>query len=408
MLKNNLVWVGVGLSEMQQSFLEDNNGRIMPSALSSQNHLYHALSQHFSSAISMNAHRVPEYPKFKKVIIKGDLWNDGRSRNYSISYLNLPLLGRISKIISFILLYETKLSKNLRKDENTFVFYSMNSVFLIFALYLKLKFRNSKFVLVIPDHPMHMRDMDSRWILYLKNIDFKLIKIILPIFDKYICYTEKMGTSLDLCPEKVETYNGSISRNLISKISSRQKYEVGSKVIFLYSGSISKLYLLHHLVLAFQLCQSSHELWITGGGTDEHYIAKLADEASNIKYFGFVSFEELLELQAHASVFVNLRNPDDLHSSYSFPSKLFEFLSAGKPIISARMESIPAVYSPYIHYLDDVSVKAMVDCISEFDPATMGSRFLNSRRSIDFVSKVLSTEVVVPSLYKRVFANDKV
>ena len=62
------------------------------------------------------------------------------------------------------------------------------------------------------------------------------------------------------------------------------------------------------------------------------------------EYCGFVSRDELQRIHAQATVFVNPRPSEASENRMTFPSKLLEYLSYGKPVVSTWTEGLAPEY----------------------------------------------------------------
>lgn len=84
------------------------------------------------------------------------------------------------------------------------------------------------------------------------------------------------------------------------------------------------------------------EFWITGYGPDYDRIEKIVSSITetNVKFFGTLPYKEFTERIVSADILMNLQNPNYPDSTYNFPSKLLDFMSAGKVIISTDMSDL--------------------------------------------------------------------
>ena len=60
---------------------------------------------------------------------------------------------------------------------------------------------------------------------------------------------------------------------------------------------------------------------------------------------------------------ISTRDPSEPASKYCFPSKLFEYMVSGNPVLSTRIGGIPEEYEPYLIYMEDISVDGIRDAI---------------------------------------------
>ena len=89
-----------------------------------------------------------------------------------------------------------------------------------------------------------------------------------------------------------------------------------------------------------------------GGGEDLAQLQKLSASDERILVKLFATDEELAREVEGADFLLNARDPAWPGAAYSFPSKLFEYLRAGKPIISTRLGGIPPDYFTVLRPID--------------------------------------------------------
>lgn len=103
------------------------------------------------------------------------------------------------------------------------------------------------------------------------------------------------------------------------------------------------------------------ELHFYGTGALEEWLNNISKDYPNIKYNGCVKNEELIKLQKQASLLINPRPSTEEFCKYSFPSKTFEYMASGTPVLMTRLPGIPNEYFDYVYTIDNetppVSVK---------------------------------------------------
>ena len=72
-----------------------------------------------------------------------------------------------------------------------------------------------------------------------------------------------------------------------------------------------------------------------------------------IKYYGYVSNEEVIELEKKATLLCNVRNTNMEYTKYSCPSKVLEYLASGTPVYSTKLMGIPEEYKKYVFWCDE-------------------------------------------------------
>jgi len=119
------------------------------------------------------------------------------------------------------------------------------------------------------------------------------------------------------------------------------------KIVF-YSGVLNQYGGVDLLLEAFGLIKDpSTRLWICGKG-DNSKLRRMIRTDSRIKFFGCVPEEKLRELSRQAWVMINPRSIDVRDSLNNFPSKLLEYLSYGKPVVSTWTPGISPDYEPFL------------------------------------------------------------
>ena len=174
-------------------------------------------------------------------------------------------------------------------------------------------------------------------------------------FDGFILYAEKMAEYLAIPKGKWTLMEGSYDASE-QVIATEEK-----KKAIMYSGKLDEQYGIKLLLDAFMsIPDKDVELWLTGGGNAERYIKECAQQDSRIKFFGFLpSRQDVLKKQAEASLLVNMRLPSEQASGYCFPSKLFEYMATGTPVLSFDIAGIPREYLQYLLIVEKESTEAL-------------------------------------------------
>ena len=83
-----------------------------------------------------------------------------------------------------------------------------------------------------------------------------------------------------------------------------------------------------------------------------------------IKPFGFLpSRRDLLLKQKEAAMLISTRRSDEAASDYCFPSKIFEYMVSGNPVLSARIGGIPEEYFSYLVAMKSTSAEDIREAI---------------------------------------------
>ena len=312
---------------------------------------------------SINGSVLPPYPVYEDRKIDAVVWEHAAgSRDISVGYLNDKYINRVN--CKYAMLNEADVwsqERYMGGEVDIFV-YSMRSAPMATAVKLKKKIPKSRIFLIITDLPQFMDLGQSKLKSILKKIDWLEIKRLLPKFDGYILYTKTMAEYLGIEPKKWMLMEGSYaaSENKILSVPTKQK-------ALMYSGKLDKEYGIELLVNAFMGIQDKDmELWLTGGGNAVEFIKEKAEQDSRIKFYGFLpTREDVIALQQKAALLLNMRLPSEQASNYCFPSKLFEYMVTGVPVLIFKIGGIPDEYYQYLYLVENEDKDSLIQAIQD-------------------------------------------
>jgi glycosyltransferase involved in cell wall biosynthesis len=131
-----------------------------------------------------------------------------------------------------------------------------------------------------------------------------------------------------------------------------------------FAGALSEAAGVNLLLDAIPLVKDpTLEFWFSGRGTLEEKLKRQAASDSRIRFFGFVTEEEYRTMLQRAAVLVNPRPSRLLENHYNFPSKLMEYLAAGRPIISTATSDVAEHYGSDVVVLEDETSEGLARSI---------------------------------------------
>ena len=134
----------------------------------------------------------------------------------------------------------------------------------------------------------------------------------------------------------------------------------------MYAGTLQYEFGIRTLLQAFeQIEDPDYALWICGSGEAADEISALSRKDPRIRFFGFVPKAEVNALQRQATVLVNPRQNEGEYVKYSFPSKTFEYLASGVPMIGYKLAGFPDDYDDCIFFVEGNSPEALRDRMVE-------------------------------------------
>ena len=118
---------------------------------------------------------------------------------------------------------------------------------------------------------------------------------------------------------------------------------VSPSIIF-FSGAMNKWAGIELLLQAFsRISHKDVTLWLCGKGAGDT-VTRAIREDQRITYFGCVSDERLEELALQSTIMVNPRDTNLTENHVNFPSKVLEYLSYCKPVISTWTDGLSPEY----------------------------------------------------------------
>lgn len=106
-----------------------------------------------------------------------------------------------------------------------------------------------------------------------------------------------------------------------------------------YTGTLHYSFGINTLLSAFNKSNGAFKLIIAGSGDAEDKIKQISKNNKMLEFKGVVPVADLEEIYNKTDVFVNPRSGYEVFSKYSFPSKIGEYLSYLKPVVSFDLPS---------------------------------------------------------------------
>lgn len=135
------------------------------------------------------------------------------------------------------------------------------------------------------------------------------------------------------------------------------------KTVVLYTGAMGHYAGVSFLAQGFRQVKNQEvELWICGKGTNLDVEQAVAVDP-RVKFLGFVSEERLREISQAATIFVNPRPSWIVENRANFPSKILEYLSYGKPVVSTWTGGLSPAYREILVVLGEETSECLARTI---------------------------------------------
>lgn len=293
----------------------------------------------------LSAPFIGPFPKsYKKIYYKSKSYSDG------CRYVSFNNIWGIRNYFRY-----AGLKKELKKKEyqniNKAMVYSVHTPFAKVARYLKKTNPNIQICLITPDLPEYMNLRKNKTLLYrvAKKFDCRAFYKLIKYFDCFSFVSAHQSEKINKW-EKPET----VIESMVREIEETYFPTNNLKKKIVYTGSLNKQFGIMNLIDAVKGIDKDVELILCGSGDALQEIQALED--NRVKYLGVLDHEAVRKVQLNADVLVNPRTNEGEYTKYSFPSKIMEYLSTGRPVVCYKIDGIPDEYNQHLIFPKDESV----------------------------------------------------
>lgn len=279
---------------------------------------------------------------FGKILSPNKLKIDSTKQNKILKYLNIIFIKKISIFLSLLYYFIFNM-----KSKDKVILYNLYSP-VVFAVFLLKIFFKIEIVAIIADIVVE-NDLKYKG---LKKIIFKLSAIFQKIIIKKLDYVIAVN---ELILKDFKIKNGNvlegginleIENNNIKKIKNNVK-----KIVF--TGTLDNLNGLEFLLKSFLKTQNLDlELCIYGRGPLKEVVKNFSLKDSRIKYCGFIKQNAIKEVLMNADLLIIPRLKSIKTLRYTFPSKLFEYMESGTPILMTNIPGLNDEYKKEVFIID--------------------------------------------------------
>ena len=274
---------------------------------------------------------------YKKLFFGGYTRKKENLKICFLSQINLPILKNVFSIISGFF-------RTLVSPKNSVVIYDVLVVSASLGALWAAKVRGFQKVGIVTDLPKFQPISQRASML---KINDKLVADA----DAYIFLTKQMNDEVNTTGKPYIVLEGHADGAMGEK--AHGPFSEQEKNI-IYAGAVEKIYGIEMLCQAFlEIALPGEYLHIYGNGDYAREINALAEANGNIIYHGNRPNYEVVEAELNATLLVNPRPTDGEYTKFSFPSKTLEYMVSGTPVLSSRLDGIPAEYADYIFYFDE-------------------------------------------------------
>ena len=289
----------------------------------------------------------------------------------------------------FAFFYILKWAKKNRTEERKILVYNIYLP-IISYLYKASRYTNSKIYAILYDlgvPPKHLKlgILKTLGYRYFERLAYKYI----PLIDGRIVINEKIIA--EYAPGKdYLLIDGGVNNDLIHRLFPLQPSE-SNTVTYVLAGMLWEQNGTRLILDALKLCpELDIRVIFAGKGNDVKIIEEISMIDKRVTYVGMLTPDQLFEIYQTADVLLNLRIEED--NDMHFPSKLLEYMSLGKCVLSTPIAHAERDYGEYLDFLHTQTPQGLADKMREislrsksdlFDKGQKMRKFILSTRTWD-------------------------
>ena len=164
------------------------------------------------------------------------------------------------------------------------------------------------------------------------------------------------------------------------------KKPVPAERSIMYCGALTEYNGVLNLIEAMKAFQGTDIYCdIYGGGYLEEQVCAAAQENRNIRFHGRVDNVTVMKKQREAWLLINPRVINDPIAQVTFPSKTFEYLLSGTPVLTTRLNGYTEEYDGLMVYAKDDSPQALACAIQEISTGKYQDYLIMAEKAKKFV-----------------------
>jgi glycosyltransferase involved in cell wall biosynthesis len=308
-----------------------------------------------------------------------------------IPTINLQFIKQIGISISTFFIVSNWLFRCRKTCDKVVVTYSTYPPYTEVSQWLCKLFRCNSMALITDLPELMYKDIDVSGPKKLFRSYFNgQMKKLQRRFDLYVLLTKQMARRMKIEEKPYMVMEGFCNPELLGEVKKQTK---NSAKTIMYAGALSLRYGIKMLVDGFSLLSGDYELWLFGTGECKEYIEKCALVDKRIKYFGRVTRERVFAAEQQAHLLTMLESKDDPLIEFSSPSKIFEYMLSGTPILSTKMPGLPYEYADYMYKLVNESAEGIKNAIEEIFSEGELAIERKGLKAKEFVSRLKNCEV---------------
>jgi glycosyltransferase involved in cell wall biosynthesis len=332
-----------------------------------------------------------DFPHSRLLFAPRAKWSiDNKTQATMVSFLNLTVLKHLTRFIATIVFVSQWIRKN-KNSRRIIILLGVQSCKLWGVLFSQI-LAPCTIISYLTDDLGISLSWERSLLKKMRQVDVVLMKWGLQKVSGIIAMTRDLSEKL--APGRPALIMPTIQQSKPNTVASNPCKSNDGTFNITYTGKLCHDYGIDLLLETFkQANRSNWRLLISGWGEMEDTVRDLARGNPQVEYLGFLNSEELSELRQRANVFVNPKLTSTPISGLAFPSKIVEYLSTGKPVISTDLRIFDDEFRRHLIIAQSDSPEELIRCLDQIISWDDHQRESWRLQTLRFVNEELSPGV---------------
>jgi glycosyltransferase involved in cell wall biosynthesis len=139
---------------------------------------------------------------------------------------------------------------------------------------------------------------------------------------------------------------------------------------------------------------------IYGDGPLREQVEKIAEVNSRIRYHGRVDNKTAMERQRASWLLANPRPAGTEIAKVTFPSKIFEYLMSGRPVMTTRLNGFSKDYDELLYWIEGEAPGDIAECINKINKESPEDLLKRAERARDYLLKNKTWEINAKKIHE--------
>lgn len=332
-----------------------------------------------------------DYPHSRLLFAPSAKWKiNNKIKATMVPFINLAIFKHLTRFIATLAFVSQWTLKN-KKSNRIIILLAVQSC-KIWGILLARVFGACITISYLTDDVGIPLSWESPLLKRMRVVDVNLMKLGLQKISGVIAMTPNLAEKL--APGRPALIMPTIRSSTSDVVSAKPRNSHNSSLTIVYTGRLSHNYGIDLLLDTFhQANRSDWHLLVTGWGEMGEAVRDFALHNQRVEYLGVLDSEELSELYSRADVFVNPKLTSTPISDLAFPSKIVEYLSTGKPVVSTNLPIFDDQFRQNLIIAQSDSPEELIRCFDNIMSWSEHKRESWREHTLRFVNEELAPAI---------------